>query len=241
MHYYQFNIGDYSSHTQRLSIYEDIAYRRLLDLYYLSEQPFNGCSTDVAREIGMLDSLGDVEYILNKFLTEKNGEWSNKRCDAEIKAFKDKKKTAKKAGIASGVARRNKRTDVERTLNTEGTDVEPNIKHKPITINHKPTGQDRVARVPYQDILNLYHESLSELPQVKALTQKRKGYIKNLWADDLPDMKNWTNFFDYIKKSDFLMGKTQPAHGRTKPFMANLEWITKPENFLKILEETCHG
>jgi len=96
-------------------------------------------------------------------------------------------------------------------------------------------------RVPYQDILNLYHESLSELPQVKALTATRKRYIKTLWADDLPDMKNWTNFFDYVKKSDFLMGRTHPAPGRTKPFVATLEWITKPANFLKILEETYHG
>jgi len=35
MHYYQFNIGDYASHTRHLSDLEDLAYRRLLDAYYL--------------------------------------------------------------------------------------------------------------------------------------------------------------------------------------------------------------
>ena len=84
MHYYQFNIGDYSRHTSRLNTHEDLAYRRLLDLYYLNEQPLNGCSTDVARDIGMLDTLGDVEFVLNKFFIEKNNAFHNKRCDKEI-------------------------------------------------------------------------------------------------------------------------------------------------------------
>ncbi|NDH69342.1 MAG: DUF1376 domain-containing protein, partial [Gammaproteobacteria bacterium] len=33
MHYYQFHIGDYKSHTHHLSLLEDLAYRRLLDFY----------------------------------------------------------------------------------------------------------------------------------------------------------------------------------------------------------------
>ena len=145
MHYYQFNIGDYSSHTSRLNLYEDLAYRRLLDLYYLTERPFNGCSTDVAREIGMLDSLSDVEYVLNKFFVEKDGAWSNKRCDSEIKAYQSKKKTAKKAGIASGIARKKKGTTVERPLNEKEADVEPNIKHKPLTIKQEPKIKTRAS------------------------------------------------------------------------------------------------
>lgn len=129
MHYYQFNIGDYASHTSRLSIHEDIAYRRLLDLYYLNERPLNGCSTDVAREIGMLDSLGDVEYILGKFF-EKDGElWRNKRCDGDIKAYQGKRKSASNAGKASAEARRGKAK--EQALNDRSTDVQPTINHKP--------------------------------------------------------------------------------------------------------------
>ena len=70
MHYYQFNIGDYASHTSRLTLLEDLAYRRMLDLYYLNEQPLNGCITDVAREVGLSDHVNAVEYILSKFFTE---------------------------------------------------------------------------------------------------------------------------------------------------------------------------
>ena len=41
MHFYQFNIGDYASHTRHLNPIEDIAYRRLLDIYYavIEEDP----------------------------------------------------------------------------------------------------------------------------------------------------------------------------------------------------------
>ena len=85
MHYYQFNIGDYKSHTSGLSIIEDIAYRRLLDTYYLNERPFNGCSKDVAREIGMREYADEVDYVLSKFFTQKgSGDWENKRAKKEI-------------------------------------------------------------------------------------------------------------------------------------------------------------
>ena len=46
---------------------EDLAYRRILDLYYLNEQPLNGCASDVARDIGLVGNVDEVEYVLNKF------------------------------------------------------------------------------------------------------------------------------------------------------------------------------
>ena len=101
MHYYQFNIGDYVSHTSRLSLLEDLAYRRLLDLYYLNERPFNGCSTDVAREIGMVDKLESVEFVLKKYFSRETGEWVNSRAEKEIAAYQSKQKSAKRAGIAN--------------------------------------------------------------------------------------------------------------------------------------------
>ena len=144
MHYYQFNIGDYASHTSRLTIHEDIAYRRLLDLYYLNERPLNGCSTDVAREIGMLDLLADVEYILSKFF-EKDGElWRNKRCDIDIKAYQGKRKSASKAGKASAEARRGKAK--EQTLNDRSTDVQPTINQEPLTSKQETVKDKRMAK-----------------------------------------------------------------------------------------------
>ena len=95
---------------------------------------------------------------------------------------------------------------------------------------------DRV-RIPYQKIIDAFHEILPELPKTEKLTEKRKRYIKNLWADDLPNLKNWQNYFKFVSQSDFLMGRSTTG----RPFKATLEWITKPENFIKIYEKNYHG
>jgi len=141
MHYYQFNIGDYASHTSRLTPLEDVAYRRMLDVYYLSEQPLNGCATDVAREIGMTEYLDSVEYILAKFFIKEENCFSQKRIDSEIKKYKSNAKNKSKAGKASAKARRSKAlegsTPVEQTLNTKATTEQLNINHKPLTINQE--------------------------------------------------------------------------------------------------------
>ena len=53
MHFYSFNIGDYMSHTVHLSLMEDLAYRRCLDIYYLHEKPLPEDIGEVARLIRM--------------------------------------------------------------------------------------------------------------------------------------------------------------------------------------------
>ena len=39
MNYYPFHLGDYAAHTAHLEPMEDLAYRRMLDAYYLREAP----------------------------------------------------------------------------------------------------------------------------------------------------------------------------------------------------------
>ena len=142
MHYYQFNIGDYASHTSRLSLTEDLAYRRLLDLYYLTERPLNGCSAGVARDIGMSNEQDSVDYVLDKFFHKDGESWINNRVEREIKNYTRKLQSASIAGIASGKARRQKAS--EQPLNDRSTKNEQTLnqpitkKHKPITKKHKP-------------------------------------------------------------------------------------------------------
>ena len=67
MHYYQFHIGDYATHTRHLTPIEDIAYRRLLDIYYLHERPLSDCLTTVARQINMREYEAEVGLVLTEF------------------------------------------------------------------------------------------------------------------------------------------------------------------------------
>jgi uncharacterized protein YdaU (DUF1376 family) len=49
--WYKFHVGDYITSTLHLSDAEDLAYRRLLDVYYLSEKPLPLEIEAVARHI----------------------------------------------------------------------------------------------------------------------------------------------------------------------------------------------
>jgi len=116
-------------------------------------------------------------------------------------------------------------------------DINTNIKDQ--TLMSSPKGDN----VPFVEILNLYHEHLPELPKCEILNKKRKGYIRQRWQDKehgLHTLNHWENFFKFIRKSDFLMGKTQSRDGRP-PFRANLEWITNLNNYTKIYEDKYHG
>lgn len=108
-------------------------------------------------------------------------------------------------------------------------------------INLKTTSSPKVSDpVPFQKIIDLYHEMLPTLPRVEKLTKTRQGYIRQRYIEDLPAMKNWENYFDYVSQSDFLMGKVSATNGRP-PFRASLEWLTKPANYAKVAEENYHG
>lgn len=90
MKYFQFHLGDYSSATQHLSWDEDMAYHRLLEVYYRHESPLpldrrlvyrlTRATTEVQREA--------VDVVLVEFFEETERGWINRRCDAEIADFR---------------------------------------------------------------------------------------------------------------------------------------------------------
>jgi len=135
MHYYQFNIGDYVSHTRHLSPVEDIAYRRLLDAYYLQERPLNSSPAAVARQIGMREYESEVVLVLEEFFELGQDGWTNSRADKEIEHYHSKIQQASRAGKASAERRMNGRSTVAST--DVGTDVQPTNNQEPITNNHK--------------------------------------------------------------------------------------------------------
>ena len=118
------------------------------------------------------------------------------------------------------------------------TDTDTDIKDLP---NGKSRENSRnLSPPPYRKIVDLYHEALPELPRVEKLNETRRRYIRKLWIEDLREIDHWGNYFKFISKSDFLMGRQLGRNGG-KPFVANLEWLTKPANFLKVSEEIYHG
>jgi uncharacterized protein YdaU (DUF1376 family) len=142
MHYFSFHIGDYASHTRHLTLIEDLAYRRLLDLYYSSEKPI--IPEQAARLVGMREQAQEVLAILQEFFTETERGFINKRADIEIDAFRKRSESARISA--------SKRWHKDGSADAMRSHTEPNANHKPITNNQEPikTKEERAPRFDAQ-------------------------------------------------------------------------------------------
>jgi uncharacterized protein YdaU (DUF1376 family) len=94
MFYYQFNIGDYQSHTSHLSEIEDLTYRRLLDWYYLHECPIPLDEAEVSRKIRMRTHSESIAIILREYFEYTENGWIHHRANKEIAKAGDKSEKA---------------------------------------------------------------------------------------------------------------------------------------------------
>ena len=248
MHYYQFHIGDYISHTRHLSLMEDLAYRRLLDFYFLHESPIK--QRDIARQIGMRDYEQDVLTVLNEFFMSTEEGFVSPRADKEIKQYKE----FSEAGKRGAAKRWAKPPDEEANSPPNATPIATN-NHKPITNNQINTNicppDGGHPNCDHEKVIELYHQHLPTLRRVEVWNDTRKGYLRQRWrevAEELSkekeivasDVLNWfAEFFDHVGQSKFLTGRVNGKDGRA--FLADLEWILKPSNFAKIIEGKYHG
>ena len=136
MHYYSFHVGDYLYDTAHLSNYEDLAFRRLLDLYYTSEKPIPNRTHEVARRIRMSNQENAVQTVLEEFFMfdmERNC-WFHKRCDKAIADYQAKAERNREVGKLGGRPKSNPNANQQETQVV--SKVNPN--QEPITNNHKP-------------------------------------------------------------------------------------------------------
>lgn len=95
MNFYPFHIGDYISHTSHLSDEEDLAYRRMIDLYYMGEVPFPDDPAWIARRVKSNPAV--VLTLLEEFFElSQGGSWHNTRADREIAKYQFVKESGKK-------------------------------------------------------------------------------------------------------------------------------------------------
>lgn len=232
MHYYQFNIGDYTSHTSHLEPLEDIAYRRMLDWYYLHESPLPESVEQIARLIRMRTHTESIANVLHDFFTLTEYGYTQSKADKEIETFKSKSKKAKASAEARWGAK-----PVKSDANALRTKCEGNANHKPLTNNHKPT-KTLAAQVPYQDVLDLYHEHCTNLPTVKIFTDKRKQKLKTFWlkSEKHRELSFYKNYFAHVNQLDFLIGNIDDYGNRQKPWKADFEWLVNIDNLSKVIE-----
>lgn len=135
MNYYEHHLGDWIRDTAHLSMTEEGAYRRLVDLYYTREAQLPGfkeCCRLVraSRE----EEVSAVKTVLEEFFTVINGGYHHKRCDAEITHAKAKRDSAQRSANARWT---HKRTECESDANAMPTQCEGNALQTPDSSNHK--------------------------------------------------------------------------------------------------------
>lgn len=200
MHFYQFHIGDYKSHTHHLSPMEDLAFRRLLDHYYLHEQPIR--QRDIARQIGLKDHEQEVLTVLDEFFISTENGYIHTRADEEIAKYRklsdDGKRGAAKRWLKGGDSPPN------------ATPIATN-NQEPITKNHIKTA---IAVQPEGCSDSVWFEFLAHRKTKKAkVTQLvvegiQKEANKAGWSfeDALKEtiVRNWQSF-----KADWVIAKPQ--------------------------------
>ena len=210
MHFYSFNIGDYISHTKHLSNMEDLAYRRLLDLYYLHERTLNEDVSIVARKINMRDNVPEVETVLEEFFVLETGKgWTNPRADEEIQKYQSKIQSAIRAGKASALARSNARS----------TTVQLNNKQE--TYNNKTIKRPRnVTKKTWDDFL--VHRKNKKAPLTETALKGIKNEVKkaSISLEDALVMcqaRGWQSFkSDWINKEQKSFATTNYGEGVQK-------------------------
>lgn len=188
MHYYQFNIGDYAKSTKHLSPMEDLAYRRMLDLFYDSEKPLPCEIPAIARLIVMREYQEEIRQVLIEYWEETEHGWINKRANEDLTAYKEKSLKAK----ASAEARWAKQKESEPKANVMRSHNEGNANHKPLTINQEPETNKQLKSSRFtppslQDVVNYCRERNNGVNPQAFINH----YESNGWMRGKTKIKDW--------------------------------------------------
>lgn len=104
MNYYEHHIGDYDADTAHLSWVEDMAYTRLLRLYYRKELPIPCDLAEACRLVRAQtrDQRAAVSSVLKEFFSLQEDGWHQKRCDADVDRYQKKVEHNREAGKKGG-------------------------------------------------------------------------------------------------------------------------------------------
>jgi uncharacterized protein YdaU (DUF1376 family) len=129
MNFYPFHIGDYISHTAHLTDAEDLAYRRMIDLYYQTEKPFTDINW-VARKVKSTPEI--VRILLEEFFEywQTDCAWRNKRADEEIAKYHAKANSARNANLKRWQSDSDKKPNKKSDLKSDADQI--------LTSNHEP-------------------------------------------------------------------------------------------------------
>lgn len=230
--YMQFYVAEYLADTTHLNAEQHGAYLLLLMNYWQRGKPLpdsNDRLAIVSRSFP--DRWNEMREVLSEFFEIKDGFWIHNRVERDLLRVKGVSDAGKKAGIASGKARKQKTSNdrsenVQRNVNETSTKDEPTeqnrteqIKNSLLVVNDRP-----------EEFANIWNSGCGkDLPRVTKFTDSRKKKVRQRMGDGL----TLSVFYEVVRlcvSSNFLTGK----EGAWK---ASFDWIMENDkNWVKVRE-----
>ncbi len=196
------------SKTGFLEPLEDLAYRRMLDLCYLTEKPLPESIDEIAMLIRMRSHCDSIAVVLRYFFELTADGYINDMAVRVIAEYQGKSSKAKASADARWEKERAKKLNESKGLcdcdaNALRTECEGNANHKPITNNHKPITNKKTKSID-DDLIDqvfTYWQKVFNKNRTK-LDAKRKSKIKARLADGRTLIEIQTAI-DNCSKSEF--------------------------------------
>jgi len=187
--WYKFHLGDYITHTTHLSDAEDLAYRRLLDLYYMSETEIPLNTELVARKIRL--DLDITESVLGEFFEKTETGYFNNRCDAEITKYQAQVANNRQLGKRGG---RPKKTE-------SVTETEPKVNPKKIQNKNNISSQTTLSS-RFNEFWSTWPTSKRKVAKATCETKWLKLKLDNVadqiiaHVNSIKNSEQWTTGFE---------------------------------------------
>lgn len=207
MHYYQFSIGDYRASTAHLSNDEDLAYRRLLDMYYDTENKIPLDTQWVSRRLRLATNVVD-SVLLDMFIKHEDG-WFHARCDDVIQQYHAMAEKNRANGRLGG----RKKNPVGNQVETHSKPIAKATKnYKPETNNQEPNKKATKVATPegvsvdvWNDFVALRKAKKATITNTAIAGLQREAIKANLTLEQVMSVcceRGWAGF-----KADWMVGQ----------------------------------
>lgn len=219
MHYYPHNIADYRSDTAHLSNEEDLAYRRLLEMYYDTERPIPLETEWVARRLRV--GAESVSSVLRDFFQLTEDGWVQARCERVISEYHGRAERARQNGKNGGrpknpagsqpVASGPPAETGLKTNQNKNQELKPELELEPSAVpqaDSKRTAAKRRQQIPDDFVPNEAGRN--------AATQKGISLSEELEKFRNYHLAKGSVMLDWQAAWRTWVGNARPAQGRTK-------------------------
>ena len=86
--------------------------------------------------------------------------------------------------------------------------------------------------IPYQEIVDAYHETLPMLPRIREMTDQRRKAIAARWGSS-PERQNlewWRQYYHAVAESGFLLGENE------RGWVASFDFLLREQKMVMVLE-----